>query len=133
MKNLFVLILTITAVTYSTAQNTVTWLGGTPGNETNWNEAKNWSNQRVPNVFSNVWISDVSTRTRALPVIEAGTVELNTLTVESLAALTVQQNAHLVVYGSVTGKENLRIKGTVLIIDEAASKSERATAAVDVP
>ena len=129
MKTLLIAILTTTIIT---AQNTVTWVGGTPGKTTNWEEAKNWSNQRVPDEFSNVTIPDVSSTTFASPVIKSGRVELNALLLESNAQLTVQKEAKLVVYGYAEGitHDNLHIYGSMLILDEVKKPAQKAEAAV---
>lgn len=129
MKTLLIALLTLTT-TIITAQNTVTWVGGTPGKETKWHEAKNWSNQRVPNEFSNVIIPDVSTTTFSSPVIAFGEVELNAILVESNAGLTVLKDAQLVIYGDAVGLKNkdVHIKGALIIMDETKENTIHATA-----
>lgn len=106
------------------AQNTVTWVGGTPGKETNWDEPKNWNIHKVPNEFSDVIIPDVSTSTFASPVIRKGLVELNSIQLASSTKLTISKSAQLVVYGRANGllKENLDIKGSFMVWDEAGKK-----------
>ncbi|MEO1262295.1 MAG: hypothetical protein AAFZ15_26045 [Bacteroidota bacterium] len=103
MKTLLIAFLTFSA-TFLFAQNNVTWIGGTPGNETAWDEAKNWSNHRVPDVFSNVVIPDVSSTTFSFPVIESDLVEINSIFIYSTAQLTIEEKAKLVIYGE---SENL--------------------------
>lgn len=119
MKNLLIIILTLSA-TFTYAQQTVTWKGGTPGKETSWNEAKNWSNNRVPNIFSDVIILDVSTSTFSTPIIKSGTIELNSIQITSNAKLTVGENAKVIVYSHAVGlyKENLNIEGTFIVMGE---------------
>ncbi|MFT5166389.1 MAG: hypothetical protein ACI8P3_001620 [Saprospiraceae bacterium] len=122
MKILLIAILTLTT-TFTFAQQSVTWKGGTPGKETNWNEARNWSNNRVPNEFSDVNIPDVSTSTFSDPVIKEGIIELNSIRIASNGLLTVEASAKVIVYGYVEGiiKENLNLKGTLFIMEEFAS------------
>ena len=118
MKTLFMVICTfITTSTF--AQQATTWLGGTPGQERNWNEARNWSNNRVPDAFSNVFIPDVSFSTFSAPVIASGTVELNTITIASNGQLTIGKNAKLMVYNEAIGLRNLSwdSKGLFLVLD----------------
>ena len=131
MKTFLIAIFTLTT-TFITAQTTVTWVGGTPGKTTNWNEAKNWSNHRVPDEFSNVLIPDVSATTLASPVIESGKIELNALMLESNALITIHENAQLIVYGFVTSitNENLRINGSLMILDEASESTQNVAASV---
>lgn len=81
------------------AQRTTTWKGGTPGRETAWDCPKNWSNNAVPDEFSNVIIPNVSTTTRSLPVIRSGEVEVNTLFIHPNARLTIAASAELRVLG----------------------------------
>lgn len=117
-------ILIIIAITFSTtflfAQKTVTWIGGTPGSETSWDQPKNWSNHHVPNEFSNVIIPNISTSTFSNPVITKGTIELNSLQVESTAKLTIDKMAKLIVYGNADGfyADNFEIKGSFIVWDE---------------
>ncbi len=119
MKTLLIALFTLIS-TITIAQNTVTWTGGTPGNETSWNEARNWSNNKVPNEFTNVIIPDVSTSTFSNPIIKEGTVELNSILMETRALLTVQASAKLIVYGYAEGliKDNLELKGSLIVLDE---------------
>lgn len=107
-------------LTFSTnllfAQQFASWQGGTPGQETNWNEARNWSNYKVPDAFSNVLIPDVSTTTFSAPVIEDGIVELNSILIESNAQLQVDKDAILIIHDHATGLElpTLQLAGCVI-------------------
>lgn len=123
MKNLLIVLLTM-ASTSLMAQNTVTWIGGTPGNETSWDEPKNWSNHHVPNEFSNVYIPDVSTSTFSNPTIKNGVIELNSLQIVSTAKLTINKMAKLIVHGSAEGvfAANVNIKGSFIVWDEVNDK-----------
>ncbi len=117
MKNLLIAILTLSA-TITFAQQTVTWKGGTPGKETSWNEAKNWSNNKVPNTFSDVIIEDVSTSTFSTPKIKNGIIELNSIHIASNAMLSIETDAKVIVYNHAEGlfEENLEIKGTLMVM-----------------
>ena len=121
MKTLLIALFTMIS-TITIAQNTVTWKGGTPGKETSWNEAKNWSNNRVPDEFSDVIIPDVSTSTFSTPVIKEGTIELNSIMIESNAQLTVDVSAKVIVYSHTEGlmKDNLQLRGSLIVLDEYA-------------
>lgn len=123
MKNLLIVLLTM-ASTSLMAQNTVIWIGGTPGNETSWDEPKNWSNHHVPNEFSNVYIPDVSTSTFSNPTIKNGVIELNSLQIVSTAKLTINKMAKLIVHGSAEGvfAANVDIKGSFIVWDEVNDK-----------
>jgi hypothetical protein len=104
----------------ATAQNKVTWKGGAPGQETNWNCPKNWSNYRVPDEFSDVVIPDVSTTSLAAPVIKSGSFEVNSIQLLSNASLTIGQDAQLVVHNTENGfaqEGGLQLKGSLLLLD----------------
>jgi Tol biopolymer transport system component len=119
MKTLLIAILSlITTITF--AQQSVTSKGGTLGNETSWNVARNWSNNKVPNEFSDVIINDVSTSTFSAPVIKEGTIELNSIRIASNGQLTVESTAKVIVYGYTEGiiKENINLEGTLMVMEE---------------
>jgi hypothetical protein len=124
MKTLLIAIFTLlTTITF--AQQAVTWNGGTPGNETCWDEAKNWSNNRVPNEFSDVIIPNVSTSTFSTPVIKNGTIELNSLQIASNGKLTIESSAKMIVYGYTHGviKENINLEGTLFVMSDFENTS----------
>jgi hypothetical protein len=104
------------------AQNAVTWKGGTPGQEGNWDCPKNWSSYRVPDEFSDVVIPDVSTTTLAAPKIMSGNYEVNSIQLLPNARLTIEHGAQLVVYSIENGFEKgdgLHLKGSLLKMDNA--------------
>ncbi len=122
MKNVLIAAFAL-FTTCAFSQKTTTWVGGTPGKETSWNEARNWSSNRVPDEFSDVIIPDVSTSTFSAPVILNGTVELNSLLVESNARFTVKPSAKLFIYEQAEGldQKNLDLKGAVVVLGERAN------------
>lgn len=99
------------------AQKIVYWEGGTPGMESNWNCPDNWSTNAVPNAFSDVIIPDVSTRSRVYPILSHKDAEVNKLTLESGAALLVQNGSCLVVFDSMErfGLNDLDVRGSVIL------------------
>ena len=119
MRTLLIIALTL-ITTISLAQNTVTWIGGTPGKATKWEEPKNWSNHRVPNDFSNVIIPDVSSSTFAYPEITKGIVEVNSIHIESQSRLTVHANAQLIIYEQEESlaKLDLKSESSLVIIEQ---------------
>jgi len=96
------------------------WVGGTPGMEHDWDCPKNWSTFHVPNDLTDVVIHDVSTRSRAHPVIEKGVNEVNSIFLDSNAVLEVREQATLVVYNGLktVHKEDLKVKGLLLEWEE---------------
>lgn len=104
------------------AQRIVEWKGGMPGQETNWNCARNWSTGQVPDIFSDVIIPDVSTTTFAAPVIKSGSFEVNSIELLSNAQLTIGVGAELSVTLSDNGFGNpkgLNVKGMLLTKDSS--------------
>lgn len=119
MKTLLTLLLTLSC-SILVAQKSVTWIGGTPGNETSWDEPRNWSDHHVPNEFSNVYIPDVSTSSFSNPTIEDGVIELNSLQIQSTAKLTIQKMAKLIIYGDADSfyAKNFEINGSFIVLDD---------------
>jgi len=78
------------------AQTINVWKGGFPGHETEWNQNRNWSLGKTPNVFDRVIIPDVSTSTLKYPIIKEGDIELQSLEVRSGATLTLLASARIV-------------------------------------
>ena len=77
-------------------KKSATWKGGQPGQPTEWNCAKNWLENRVPNEFSAVVIPDCSTTTFSDPVLKTGEVEVYSLEIHSGAKLLIGKNARLI-------------------------------------
>ena len=78
------------------AQTTNVWKGGFPGHETDWNQNRNWSLGKTPDVFDRVIIPDVSTSTLRYPIIKEGEIEVLSLEVRSGASLTLLRSARIV-------------------------------------
>ena len=93
------------------AQRAITWKGGTPGKNSDWYCPQNWSSTSVPDEFSDVIIPDVSTSSLALPMIQSGQVEVNSITIYSNGGLTISKNARLVVLSYAKGVNARNVKG----------------------
>jgi len=98
MKTLIITILTLVSTTIF-AQNTATWKGGTPGNETKWNESKNWSDNQIPDENTNVIIKFMNTGHFAQPVVEE-TVEVGSIELHAGAYLTITESGQVLIDGS---------------------------------
>lgn len=111
--------------TGAAAQKNIIWKGGAPGHETDWHYAKNWSTHSVPNEFSNVIIPDVSTTTRTLPVIRAGVVEVNSLTIAPNVTLSLGETVQLTVLENSDSMmiANLRRSGSLISFVATARKN----------
>lgn len=108
------------------AQKPIVWIGGTPGQTNDWNCPKNWNTHHVPDAFSDVLIPSVLSNSLASPVIHQGQVEINSLFIESNAALTVEKPASLVIYTTAEGTDDQRLKlhGTLLIKNELRQEQQ---------
>ena len=115
------------------SQITTTWKGGAPGLENDWNCPKNWSTYAVPDAFSNVIIPDVSTTSLAAPIIKDGKVEINTLFLDTNAALTLEEGAQLVIFEKAGSflPASFHPKGRIFLLDETAGTSAGASAATN--
>ena len=80
MKTAMVMILSL--LTFSSfAQTTSIWRGNAPGHENKWECPSNWSNNRVPDEFTNVIIQvDISNRHK-YPVLNMIQTEINSLSI----------------------------------------------------
>ncbi len=78
------------------AQTTNVWKGGFPGHETDWNQNRNWSLGKTPDVFDRVIIQDVSTSTLKYPVVAEGKIDVLSLEIQAGASLTLLRSARIV-------------------------------------
>lgn len=114
-------VILLACMVYSTAlfsQRTLIWKGGAPGQETQWQCPRNWSGNHIPDEFSDVTIPDVSTSSKAYPVLK-DVAGINSLRVESNAMLTITPEGQLTVYNDifVLQEERLRIKGELRVLN----------------
>ncbi len=90
-------LMTLLASFSLTAQ--VEWRGGFPGRETDWQCARNWSDNRVPNNLDDVIIPDCSARGNFYPVISRQPAEVQSLLLDNQARMTIAAGAQLSVFG----------------------------------
>ena len=96
------------------AQNNVYWIGGTPGKENNWNEARNWSSQEVPDASSHVIIKDSNSGHHAMPVISKKAI-VGSIQLLSNAKLIIKTGAKLTIDGTDVYSEGVSFYGGRLI------------------
>ena len=113
MKNLMIVLLTL-STSLLTAQITSTWTGGTPGKENNWNEARNWDTNSVPNEFTFVIIQKTNSGHHALPVIKKA-VEVAGIEIHNNSKLTIEQGGSLKIDGLYTATDGIQLFGGELI------------------
>jgi len=100
MKNLLIIIAVFATFSLN-AQTEITWIGGTPGQETNWNQAKNWSTNQVPDEDTWVIIKATNSGHQALPVITSDII-IAGIEIQSNANLTIAQTGKLLIDGEMT-------------------------------
>ena len=88
----YILILTLSMTTIECfCQVPSIWKGNTPGHEVEWAYASNWSNNRIPDEFTDVVIPFDITLGKNYPVIRTPNVEVNSLSV--IAGAQIQMDA----------------------------------------
>lgn len=93
------LVLLPALLTVFSLQAQVEWRGGFPGRETDWLCARNWSDNRVPDDLDNVVIPDCSGRGAFYPEIRSRSARVQTLRINSGAAVSILAGAKLTVAG----------------------------------
>ncbi len=122
MKTL-IIIIAIFAFNFASAQQTITWKGGTPGNETAWDEPRNWDSNRVPDQNDFVIINFVDNGHYSNPIIDSE-VQVAWVQIYTGADLTIAETGKLIVDGAHTYSEgisfyggNLTAEGQVVLKD----------------
>ena len=90
------------------------WKGGTPGNETNWNTPRNWSQNQVPDWSESVIIPDVSTQSGYFPVISETIEPIPHIEIQGNALLTVLAKGRLVIDGETTINCGILLNGKII-------------------
>lgn len=93
-KLTFSIILTLSFSFSLSAQISATWQGGKPGRATDWNCPANWSEDRVPDEFTQVIIPSGA---NYYPVIQYTPAPIDALLMESGTTLTIQDGANLTI------------------------------------
>ncbi len=73
-----------------------TWTGGTPGKENLWSEARNWSNNKVPDEDTHVVIKSLNSGHNAMPLISRD-VHVASLEIHSRGKLIIADSGSLTV------------------------------------
>lgn len=90
MKFVFILLFcSITAC--CTAQITAIWKGNAPGHPCDWNWPGNWSNSRLPDAFTDVFIPVDNTLSSNYPILQTAGVEINSLTMHPGASIIIKK------------------------------------------
>lgn len=92
------------------AQQVVTWKGGTPGKENCWTEPRNWDSNKVPDEFSHVVIKVRNNGHFAMPIIHTN-VQIEAIEVHSKAYLTITEKGTLLLYGADLNRDDIQLFG----------------------
>lgn len=94
MKSILIFVITLTALNgYS--QVAATWKGNTPGHELEWGYASNWSNNRIPDQFTDVVIPYDETLGKNYPVVQTATVEINSICIRTGAQIQIEYTCEI--------------------------------------
>jgi len=115
MKNLIVVLIVLIIQSLNSVEAQNIWIGGTPGHETDWNIAKNWSENRVPDWTEDVIIADVSTISGYFPVIDNEVEPIAHLEIQSNALLTIKPTGILMVDGISTFNSGITLIGNIFL------------------
>lgn len=105
-------------INYTGAGSSVTWTGG---NNTSWNLSANWGGCTIPNCGLDAVIVPSSSNQ---PVLTAGTYNVNNLTINPGATLTLQAGAILNVCGNFTNNGSLVAAATSTIVFNNAAVNQ---------
>ena len=79
------------------------WIGGSPGAEQEWNNSKNWSENKIPDLWDDtVVIPDVTSQSGYFPIIKNKAKPIAHLRIESGANVTILKKGKLIIDGSNT-------------------------------
>jgi len=113
MKNLIVILVVLVSQSFNSVDAQNIWKGGTPGQETEWNLAKNWSENRVPDWTEDVIIADVSTNSGYFPIIDKEVEPIAHLEIQSNATLTILPQGKLMIDGMSTFNTGITLIGKI--------------------
>jgi hypothetical protein len=95
MKTFLIFVMVATAIADARSQVSAYWKGGKPGCPNEWNCPANWSNHRVPDAFTNVYILANENLPCYYPVIHESGCEANSLYIQPNAYLSFEKNGTL--------------------------------------
>jgi hypothetical protein len=94
------------------------WKGGTPGSQSNWNTAKNWSQNQVPDWSQDLIIPDVFALSGFFPVIDQVIEAFPYNEMQSNAVFTVLPHGRLVIDGTSTYNSGHFLNGKLIASGE---------------
>ena len=122
MKVLIITLLSL-STTFAFGQFQSTWVGGTPGKENVWNEARNWNTNRVPDANTHVLIKKHNSGHFAQPivrdVVEVASIEMgpgSTLKVEAYGEINID-GENIYTQGIINKKGQIINNGIITMIN----------------
>ncbi|MEK7258155.1 MAG: hypothetical protein AAB316_25600 [Bacteroidota bacterium] len=110
----FALLIIVSVPALLASQVQITWRGGVPGQEHNWNCPRNWSANRIPGEFDQVRLPDCSSRGSFYPILKTSAESsVQHLRIESGAELTLLPGAELIVDGEMTFASGILLFGSL--------------------
>ncbi len=97
-----------------------TWVGGTPGHESNWNTNNNWLDHNIPDSTVDVVIAAGATYYPSIPA--AATLYVRDLNIDTNVTITVNAGAKLKVVGNFIHNGVINGDGTVSFNHDTAQK-----------
>ena len=117
MKSIFISMVLISIFSNdSHAQIQASWIGGYPSRPRDWNCSANWSNNKVPNEFTDVHISNVEAYRFQYPVEINSNVVVHSLSLNQGAYICIEKNANLKIINPSSSKlilKNIIVKGSL--------------------
>ncbi len=100
MKTILSMLIIFTLSYQANSQISSTWKGGTPGHEKSWHTASNWSNNHVPDEFTDVVIPLDNSCKENYPVILRGKNEIRSIWIHRGAKINVTSTGELKIYSN---------------------------------
>ena len=110
----FIAVFGIILATHATLSAQNVWKGGTPGQEQEWNNPKNWSQNRIPGIDDMVLIPNTESRGGFYPVVNGEAGPIYYLEVQGGATLSINQNGRLTIDGMGKYEDAILLIGTIV-------------------
>ena len=119
MKTTIIILLSLFSMN-SFAQIISIWRGNTPGHESKWDCPSNWSNNRLPDEFTDVIIQVDISSTYKYPVLNSKRTEINSLRIWPGASLILKEGNLYVLdpQASYFRASQVNGKGNLVFIDD---------------
>ncbi|MEO6190831.1 MAG: hypothetical protein ABIO44_11200 [Saprospiraceae bacterium] len=117
MKTIFAFFMLFSFIQIGSSQISAKWIGGHSGRPNDWNCSNNWSNNKVPNEFTDVVVSFVDFNDPTYPIIKSGLCKVHSLRIQYGTILKIDSKAKLTVLTESSTPLDLRtikLKGSLV-------------------